>query len=95
MAGGVSENFDERLADDFAFALRLGHPFEPAEKERRGVAVFEMDFEMPGENFAHDFRLARAQQPIVDKDARQLFADRLVQQTPPTRSNPLRRSGPG
>ena len=36
---------------------------------------------MPPENFAHDRRLARAQQAIVDKNAAQPAADRLVQQS--------------
>ena len=74
------KNFDERLADDFAFAFGIGHAFEPAQKQFRGVLVLQFDFEMPPENLPHHLRLAPAQQTIVDKNAGQLVADGLVQQ---------------
>jgi hypothetical protein len=78
--GRRGENLDEGLADDFAFALRIGHALEAAEKEAGGVAVLQFDFEMAPENLAHDRRLARAQQAIVDKNAGQPAAEGLVQQ---------------
>ena len=74
------KNFDERLADDFAFAFRVGHAFEPAQKQFRGVLVLQLDFEMAPKNLLHHFRLAPAQQTIVDKNAGELVADGLVQQ---------------
>ena len=62
------KNFDERLADDLAFALRVGHAFEPFQKKFRGVFVLQLDLEMAAKNFLHDFRLARARsRPLLTK----------------------------
>ncbi len=74
------ENLDERPADDFPFALRIGHALEPPQKQFRGVFVLQFDFEMPPENLAHDFRLAPAQHAVVDENAGELVADGLVNQ---------------
>ena len=74
------ENFDERLADDFAFAFGIGDAFEPRKKNRRGVLVLQLDLEIARENVLHDFSLARPQHAVVDENAGELIADGLVQQ---------------
>ena len=78
--GGRFENFDERFADDLAFALRVGHAFEPLQEQLRGVLVLQFDLEMPPENLAHDLRFASAQHAVVDENAGELVANGFVQQ---------------
>ncbi len=62
--------------------LRSGSvtPLSRVKKQFRRVLVLQLDFEMAAKNFLHDFRLARAQQAIVDENAGELVADGLVQQ---------------
>ena len=62
--------------------LRSGSvtPLSRGKKQFRGVLVLQLDFEMPPENLLHHFRLARAQQAVVDENAGELVADGLVQQ---------------
>ena len=74
------KNLDERPADDFAFAFRVGDAFEPLQEQFRGVLVLQLDLEMAAEHLLHHLRLARAQHAVVDEDAGELVADGLVQQ---------------
>ena len=46
------ENFDERLADDLAFALGIGDALEPRQKQLGGVHVLQLDVEIAAENLA-------------------------------------------
>ena len=77
---GVLERLDEFVADDFAFPLGIGHAFEQLEKALGGIDVFEFHVEILAEDALHHFCLTRAQQAVVDEDAGELVADRLVQQ---------------
>ena len=43
------ENLDASLADDFSFAFRIGHSFEPAQEQGRGVLILELDAEAAAE----------------------------------------------
>ena len=73
------EDADELLADDLPLAPR--DPRRPSSRERnRSCAcdVDERDVEVPGERLDHLLGLVLAQQAVVDEDARELVADRLV-----------------
>ena len=72
------EDADELLADDAALLLGLGHALEPREEAVGGVDVHERDVEVPLERLDHLRRLVLAHQAVVDEDAGQLVADRLV-----------------
>ena len=75
------EHVDEGGADDLALAAR--DPSTPASlprKSRARVAMDQRDVVMVAEERHHLLRLARAQQPVIDEDAGELLADRLVQQ---------------
>ena len=74
------KNFNECPADDFAFALRVGHALEPREKQSRRVFVEQPDAEVAAKHFLHDLSLARAEQTVVDENASKLVADGLVNQ---------------
>ena len=74
------EHLDERLADDLALALGVGHALEPPQEQLGGVLVLQLDLEMAAEDLPHHLRLAPAQQAVVDEDAGELVADGLVQQ---------------
>ena len=74
------EDFDECVADDLSLPLRIRHPFQPGEKQWRGVFVLELHFEMAAEDLLHHLGLARAEQTVVDENAGELIADGLVEQ---------------
>ena len=74
------EDPDEFVPDDFAFRLRIGHALEQLEETLRGIDVFESDLEIFAENALHDLGFVFAQEPVVDEDAGELVADRLVQE---------------
>ena len=67
-------------ADDLALALGIGHALERLEKARAGVDGVQLQLEVAPENVLHLLALAFAEQAVVDKDALELVADRLVQQ---------------
>ncbi len=74
------EHFDEGLADDLAFPLRVRHALEPSQEQPGCILVLQPDLEMAAEDFPHDFRLASAQQAVVDENAGKLTANGLVKQ---------------
>ena len=74
------EHLDEQPADRLALGLRVGHAVEPGQEQVRRVAVHQADVEAVAEGLHHLLRLARAQQAVVDEDAGQLVADRLMDQ---------------
>ena len=55
-------------------------PASAAEEQGRGIAMHEPDVEAVAERAHHLLRLARAQQAVIDEDAGELLADRLVHQ---------------
>ena len=62
------KNFDERPADDFAFAFRVGHAFEPFQKQFRGVLVLQFDFENAGRKPPAPTSASRARsRPLLTK----------------------------
>ena len=74
------KHFDEGAADDLPLALGFDHALEPAQEKRAGVDDPEVDLEMPLVEGLDGGALPLAQEAVVDKDAGELSADRLVQQ---------------
>ena len=72
------EDADELAADDLALLLRLLDPVEQLEEPLLRLHVDERDVEVLAERLDHLFGLVLAQQAVVDEDARELLADRLV-----------------
>ena len=78
--GLALEDLDEGAADDLALLLRVGDAGEPLEEKRRCVDADQRNIEVAAEQLDDLFGLARAQQAVVDEDAGQLLAYRLVQE---------------
>ena len=74
------KDFDELVADDFAFLLRVNHPPQEGEKTFGGFDVFELHVEIFSKDALHDFFFAGPEQSVIDEDAGQLIANGLVQQ---------------
>ena len=72
------EDADELLADDLPLLLRVVDAREPLEEPLLRLDVHERDVEVPVERLDDLLGLVLAQQPVVDEDARELVADRLV-----------------
>ena len=64
----------------FRFCCGIGDVFEFGEKLRRCIADAQINFEMIAESGFDQLPFIFSEQPVVDKNADQLFADRLVQQ---------------
>src|SRR6266542_6869030 len=80
LLGRMLKHFDEFIADQLSFRLRVGYAFEQREKEFARVHVFQTYMEIFAENPLHDFFLARAQQPVIHENTGKLVADCFVQQ---------------
>ena len=74
------ERVDEELADRLALGLRIVEPLERLEEFVGRVDMDERDVEMAAEQAHHLLRLALAHEAVIDEDAGQLVADRLVDQ---------------
>ena len=72
------EDADELAADDLALVLRLLDAVEQLEEALLRLHVDERDVEVLAEGLDDLLRLGLAQQSVVDEDARELLADRLV-----------------
>ena len=72
------EDADELLADDLALLLRIGDAGEPREEPLLRLHVDERDVEVAAEGLDDLLGLVLAQQAVVDEDAGELVADRLV-----------------
>ena len=72
------EDADELLADPAPLLLGLVDPLEPREEALLGVDVHERHLEVAAEGLGHLLGLVRPHEAVVDEDARQLVADRLV-----------------
>ena len=78
LARDLLEDADELLADPPPLVLGVDHAREPAEEPILRLHVDERHAEVPAERLLDLFGLALAQQPGVDEHARQLVADRPV-----------------
>ena len=79
-AGLGFERVDEQFPDGLALRLGVVEPLERADEFFRRVDMDERDVEMAAEEADHLVRLALPHQAVVDEDAGQLVADRLVDQ---------------
>ena len=69
-----------RRADGLALCFGVGDAGELAEEQVGGVAMHQRDVVVVAEEVDHLLRLAAAQQAVIDEDAGELVADRLVDQ---------------
>ena len=74
------EHVDEELADDLALGLRVGNPFELAQKQILLLGVNELHVVVVAEHGDHFLALVEAKKAVVDENAGQLVADRLVKE---------------
>ena len=74
------EDLDEQAADGLPLLLRIGDAFERGEEPRARIDRHERDVVMAAEQVDDLARLVLAQQPVIDEDASELVADRLVDQ---------------
>src|SRR3546814_9075242 len=79
------EDVDEGAADDLALALGIVDALQLAEEELAGVAVHQRAVVVMAEQLDHLPGLVLAQQAVVDDDAGEMLADRLVEQHCPHR----------
>ena len=74
----VLEDADELLADQLALLLGVGDALERARKRSCACDVDERHAEVAAEGLDHLRGLVLAEQAVVDEDAGELVADRLV-----------------
>ncbi len=72
------EHVDEQLADHLALHLGVGDAGERVEEARGCVDRDQRDVVMAAKELDNLPRLALAQQPVIDEDAGELVADRLM-----------------
>jgi hypothetical protein len=75
-----TEHGDELGADDLALPLRVGDAGERGQEPILGVDHDEVHVERAAEDRGHVVALSRAEEAVVDEDARQALADRAVHQ---------------
>src|SRR4029453_10866404 len=78
LLGLFLEHVDEERADDLALALRVGDAGEAAEEQLAGIAMHQRNVVVVAEQRDDLIALALSHQPVVDEDAMELIADRLV-----------------
>ena len=74
------EHLDEQPADGLALVLRVGDAGKTGKEARAGIDGDQRDVVMAAEQIDHLSRLVLAQETVVDEDAGELIADRLVDQ---------------
>ena len=74
------ERLDEQAADDLALLLGVVDAVQLAEEQLGGIDVHERDVERAAEQLDDLVGLVQAHQAVVDEDAGELVADRLVDQ---------------
>ena len=74
------EHLDEEAADGLALGLGVGDAVELAQKLLGGVHVHERDVVVVAEQVDDLSASSSAQQAVIDEDAGELVADRLVDQ---------------
>src|SRR4029077_3760648 len=72
------EDADELGADRLALGLGIAQAGEPAQEAVLGIDGDERDLEAVAEGADHLLALVLAHQPVVDEHARELVADRAV-----------------
>jgi hypothetical protein len=74
------EHVDEGLADELALGFGIGRAFKAAQEHLGDVGMDERDVVVVAEQRDDLFGLAQTHQAMVDEDAGELVADRLVDQ---------------
>ena len=74
------EHIDEQLADGLALDFGVAHAGQPVEEQRRGIHMDQRNIVGLAEQAHYLVGLALAHQTVVDEDAGQLLADRLMDQ---------------
>ena len=74
------EDIDEQTANRLPLRLRIGDAFKLTEEARGGIDMNQRDVEGAAEELDDIRRLVGAHQAVIDEDAGQLIADRLVDQ---------------
>ena len=74
------EHLDEQPPDRLALGLRVGHAGQRAHEQISRIAMHQSNIETIAECRHHLRRLVLPQQPVIDEDAHQLVADRLMDQ---------------
>lgn len=72
------EDADELFADDLTLLLGVGDALQLVEEAVLGVHGDEVHAELTPEHLLHLLELALAQKPVIDEDADEVVADRLV-----------------
>ena len=72
------EHVDEQFADGLALGFRIVDAFERLEEGIGGVDMDQRNVVVVPEQRHDVFRLAEAKQSVIDKDASELLADRLM-----------------
>src|SRR3546814_8315401 len=80
LARFLLEHVDKRLADELALGLGIADAGEAGEEQSLGVHMDERDVVMVAEEADDLLGLAEAHQAVIDEDAGELIADRLVDQ---------------
>ena len=80
LLGLFLKHADKLLADDLAFALRLGDTGQLGQKARPGVDTADIHMELVLHHLLHLIALILAQQTVIHKDTRQLIAHGALQQ---------------
>ncbi|OIQ75598.1 hypothetical protein GALL_427340 [mine drainage metagenome] len=74
------EHVDEQATDDFALGLGVGNPLKLAKEQIRFVGMDQRDVVVVAEHRHDLLRLVQPQQTMIDEDAGQLIANRLMDQ---------------
>ena len=80
LLGLVIKDLNKFLADDFALGFGIGNPGQLVKEPIHGIHIDQVRVHFIPENLDNLFRLALAQQAVVDVHADQLLADGLDQQ---------------
>ncbi len=80
LVGVLLEHVDEEPADDLALRFRIRLAFQLAEEQLTLVRMDERNVVVVPEHADHFIGLVQAKKAVVDEDAGQLVADRLVDQ---------------
>src|SRR5579864_1804873 len=75
------EHSDKLFADNRSFAIWISYSFERTQERFGGVHSDQLYFKLPPERFDYLLRFPFSQHAVVDENARQLRANRSLQQS--------------
>jgi hypothetical protein len=74
------EHVHEQATNDLALGLRLAHARQLAQEQVAGVHANHLRVQLAGKHLHHHVALVQAQEAVVDEHARELIANRAVNQ---------------